>query len=206
MQVILSFQACASRKTGSRSTNGGASIRTVHRLFFALKPPPAILDACFEAMDDGPRGWAWQDERQLHLTLRFIGEVDRHQADDIVDALPGFRARPVDIGIDGVGWFDHGPRGALFARVTPKPPLEALHAKLDRMLVRLGHQPERRAFVPHITLARRRSGAGSPDQWLACRTGFRTAACRGHAITLFQSRHGRHGASYERLLDVPLNA
>ena len=206
MGPILSFRAFASRKTGSRSTNGDANIQGVHRLFFALKPPRALIDACFEAMEDGPRGWAWQDEEQLHVTMRFIGEVDGHQADDIADALLGFRGKAVDIGIDGVGWFDHGPRGALFARVTPKAPLEALHEKLDRMLVRLGHPPERRAYQPHITLARRRSGAGSPQEWLARMAGLKAAPVGVRAITLFESGLGRHGANYEPLLDAPLSA
>ena len=111
----------------------------MHRLFVALKPPPALIDACFDAMEDGPPGWDWQDEDQLHVTVRFIGEVDRRQADDIADAMLALRAKPVDIALTGVGWFDHGPRGALFARVGPRPPLEALHAKIDRLLVRLGH-------------------------------------------------------------------
>jgi 2'-5' RNA ligase len=178
----------------------------MHRVFFALKPPPEIVDACFAAMEDGPRGWAWQDEAQLHVTLRFIGEVDRHRADDIVAALLDFRGKAVDIGIDGVGWFDHGPRGALFARVTPKGPLETLHEKLDRLLVRLGQRPERRAFQPHITLARRRGGAEAPQEWLARMGSLKSAPVAVDALTLYESRLGRHGASYEPLLDVPLSA
>ena len=59
----------------------------MHRLFVALRPPPAIRRACLDAMEDGPPGWAWQDDEQLHLTLRYIGEVDRHRAEDVADAL-----------------------------------------------------------------------------------------------------------------------
>ena len=176
----------------------------MHRLFVALKPPPALIDACFDAMEDGPPGWDWQDEDQLHVTVRFIGEVDRRQADDIADAMLALRAKPVDIALTGVGWFDHGPRGALFARVGPRPPLEALHAKIDRLLVRLGHQPERRAYLPHIALARRRSGAEPPDHWLQSRAGLTTAGIPVPALTLYESRLGRAGAAYEPVLDVPL--
>ena len=100
----------------------------------------------------------------------------------------------------------HGPRGALFARVTPKAPLEALHEKLDRLLVRLGHEPERRAFQPHITLARRRSGAGPPHEWLARMSGLHAAPEKVETLTLFESRLGRHGASYESLIDGKLSA
>lgn len=176
----------------------------MHRLFLALTPPPTILDACFEAMEDGPQGWAWQDEDQLHVTLRFIGEVDRRQAEDIADALLAFRAPVVEVGIDGVGWFDHGARSALFARVVPRAPLEALHSKLDRMLVRLGHEPERRAYLPHITLARSRRGAEPPQHWLAAMGGFSAKPEPVTSIGLYESRLGRAGASYERVAEKSL--
>ena len=176
----------------------------MHRLFLALKPPPALIDACFDAMEDGPPGWAWQDEEQLHVTMRFIGEVDRRQANDIADALLSLRSPSVELAIDGVGWFDHGPRGALFARVGPKPPLEALHRKLDRLLVQLGHAPERRAFLPHITLARRRRCADAPDIWLAAQSGLHTTPARVDALTLYESRLGRAGAHYEPVQQVSL--
>ena len=55
----------------------------MHRLFVALRPPPSIGQACLSAMEDGPPGWAWQSEEQLHLTLRYIGEVDRPVAEDV---------------------------------------------------------------------------------------------------------------------------
>ena len=49
----------------------------MHRLFVALRPPQEIRHRCLAAMAGGPTGWAWQDEAQLHVTLRFIGEVER---------------------------------------------------------------------------------------------------------------------------------
>ena len=57
----------------------------MHRLFVALRPPPDIRDALVDAMDELP-GARWQDEEQLHVTLRFIGEVDHHRAQDIAAA------------------------------------------------------------------------------------------------------------------------
>ena len=56
------------------------------RLFVALRPPPAIRDMLADAMDGVPQA-RWQDDEQLHLTLRFIGEVDRPVAEDIAAAL-----------------------------------------------------------------------------------------------------------------------
>ena len=59
----------------------------MHRVFVGLSLPARLREACLAAMDDGPRGWAWQAPEQLHLTLRFIGEVDRHRAVDIDAAI-----------------------------------------------------------------------------------------------------------------------
>src|SRR3546814_10503522 len=58
----------------------------MHRLFVAIRPPAAIRKALLSIMG-GVEGARWQSDDQLHLTLRFIGEVDRHRADDIAAAL-----------------------------------------------------------------------------------------------------------------------
>lgn len=176
----------------------------MHRLFVALRPPPALRSACLSAMEDGPPGWAWQDEEQLHLTLRYVGDVDRPVAEDVAAALGSIHAPAVAFGLTGVGWFDHGPRGALFARVAPVEPLAALHAKVDRALVRAGLKPEGRAFLPHITLARRRRSAVDPAGWIE-----RNAGLAGHpepigSMILFESHVGRHGSSYEAVASYPL--
>lgn len=174
------------------------------RLFVALRPPPGIRAACLAAMEDGPPGWAWQDAEQLHVTVRYIGEVDRPQADDVDAALASIHAPAAEIALSGVGWFDHGPRGALFARVGPVEPLAALHAKIDRALVRAGLKPEGRAFLPHITLARRRSGAVDPAGWLERRAALASPTERVAAMILYQSHLGRHGSAYEAVASYPL--
>jgi len=176
----------------------------MHRLFVALRPPPVIRQACLAAMEDGPPGWAWQDAEQLHLTLRYIGDVDRPVAEDVAAALGSIHAPAIDLALAGVGWFDHGPRGALFARVAPVEPLGALHTKLDRALVRAGLEPERRAYLPHITLARRRPSAGDPAGWLERNAALASPAERVASMILFESHLGRHGSSYEAIATYPL--
>lgn len=176
----------------------------MHRLFVALRPPSVIRQACLIAMEDGPPGWAWQDEEQLHLTLRYIGDVDRPVAEDVATALGSIHAPALDLALAGVGWFDHGPRGALFARVAPVEPIAALHTKLDRALVRAGLKPERRAYLPHITLARRRSASVDPSGWLERNAVLTSGSERVAAMILFQSHLGRHGSSYEAMATYPL--
>src|SRR5689334_18760908 len=125
----------------------------MHRLFVAIRPPEEIRDLLIDAMDDSA-DFRWQDEEQLHLTLRFIGEVERPVAKDIADALSQIRAAPLTLQIRGVGRFEQRNSGALWAGVEPKPPLAALAAKVERACVGVGLEAERRAFHAHITLAR----------------------------------------------------
>lgn len=178
----------------------------MHRLFVALRPSSLLRQACLDAMEDGPPGWAWQDDEQLHLTLRYIGEVDRPVAEDVAAALSAIHAPVVEMGLCGVGWFDHGQRGALFARVAPVEPLAALHNKVDRAMVRVGLKPEGRAFLPHITLARRRSAAVDPAGWLERNAGLASGAERVVSMILFESHLGRYGSSYEAIASFPLAA
>src|SRR5215213_533662 len=125
----------------------------MHRLFVAIRPPEHIRDLLIDAMDDSP-DFRWQDDEQLHLTLRFIGEVERPLAEDIAAALGRVRAPPFAIRIKGTGRFEARNAGALWAGVEPKEPLAALAAKVERTCQGAGLEPERRTFHPHITLAR----------------------------------------------------
>src|SRR5262249_20929429 len=124
-----------------------------HRLFVAIRPPEAIRDLLIDAMDDSP-DFRWQDDQQLHLTLRFVGEIERPIANDFADALTQVRAERFELRISGIGRFEQRSSGALWAGVEPKAPVAALAAKIERVRQQIGLDPERRAFHPHITLAR----------------------------------------------------
>src|SRR6476646_153340 len=108
-----------------------------HRLFVAIRPPEEIRDLLIDAMDDSPE-FRWQDEEQLHLTLRFVGEVDRAVAQDLADALAPIRADEFQLRISGVGRFEQRSSGALWAGVEPKAPLAALAAKIERTCQQVG--------------------------------------------------------------------
>ena len=132
----------------------------MHRLFVALRPPEPVRDLLLDTMDGAP-ALRWQDDEQLHLTLRFIGEVER--------------------------------------------PLAALAAKVERVCVKVGLPPERRAYHPHITLARWGRGVGtSLDPWLARHGALRSDEFPVDAFTLYESRLGRDGAHYETVARYPL--
>jgi len=176
----------------------------MHRLFVAIRPPAPVRDLLLDTMDGVPV-LRWQDDDQLHLTLRFIGEVERPLAEDIAVALGTLRFAPFTIRVAGVGRFDHHKRGALWAGVEPRAPLAALTAKVERICIGAGLEPECRAYHPHITLARWGRGEGSSlDPWLAHHAALRSDEFAVDRFTLYQSRLGRGGACYEAVADYPL--
>lgn len=136
------------------------------RLFVAIRLPPPVRRLLAARMG-GIGGARWQDEEQLHLTLRFIGEVDRHGARDVHAALGAVHHPPFTIALDGFGTFERRGRiETIWAGVTPHAPLGTLHNKIDRAVARAGIAPDRRAFMPHVTLARLGRAAGDPRAFL----------------------------------------
>lgn len=177
----------------------------MHRLFVALRPPRAIRERLLGLMGGVP-GARWQADEQLHLTLRFIGETDTHQAEDIAAALGSVRHAPLELRLEGCGMFDdrRGKPNALWAGASPRDPLAALHRKVDQAIVRAGLEPERRAYLPHITLARMPGSAGPVDRWLADHSALASEPFTIDAMALYESRLGHGGASYEPVARYPL--
>ena len=177
----------------------------MHRLFAAIRPPEDIRDLLIDAMDDSP-DFRWQDEEQLHLTLRFVGEVERPIANDLTDALARVRAERFQIRIKGVGRFEQRSSGALWAGVEPKAPVSALSAKIERICQQVGLDPERRAFHPHITLARWKGRRTREVQdYLERNADLASEPFAVDRFILFESRLSRHGAHYEEVASFPLD-
>lgn len=178
----------------------------MHRLFVAIRPP-AIQRAWLRTHMTGVTGARWQDDDQLHITLRFIGEVDGPCAQDIADTLRNIRFAPLELTFQGVGQFDRkGMVDTLWAGVTPREPLTHLHRKVDRACVTLGLPPERRAYVPHITLARFGRHGGVVEPFLARHASLNGAPFRIDSFGLFESVIGHAGAAYHLIERYTANA
>jgi RNA 2',3'-cyclic 3'-phosphodiesterase len=168
-----------------------------HRLFVALRPPPQILEQ-LQGLMGGVSGARWQDDAQLHLTLRYIGEVEHRMAEEIALALTRLRSPAIECALSGTGQFERrGRTEALWAGITPREGVSALHKKLDRLLIGLGLEPEHRAFVPHITLARLGRDQAGAGQWLAENSGLSSAPFVMDAIILYESYLAEGGSRYE---------
>ena len=177
----------------------------MHRLFVAIRPPEPIRDLLIDAMDDGA-DFRWQDDDQLHLTLRFIGEVERPVANDLAAALTRIRSARFDLKIAGIGRFEQRNSGALWAGVDPKEPVAALASKVERACQSAGLEPERRAFHPHVTLARWKGRrTREVKDYLERHGGLSSPPFAVDEFILFESRLSRHGAHYEEVATYPLD-
>lgn len=177
----------------------------MHRLFVAIALPEAIRARLADLME-GLRGASWSDEDQLHLTLRFIGEVEHPVAEDIAAALGTVRHPRFEIALDGIGAFDRrGRPGALWAGVAPHEPLKALHRKIDHACQRVGLPPERRAYLPHVTIAQLSAGADPIAGFIARSAPLVSAPFRVEAFSLYESRLNPHGAIHRIVADYPLD-
>ncbi|MBD58926.1 MAG: RNA 2',3'-cyclic phosphodiesterase [Citromicrobium sp.] len=177
----------------------------MHRLFVALRPPETIRDHLIDTME-GLDGARWQSDDQLHLTLRFIGEVDAMQAEDLASALAHVRLAPFVLRLRGVGTFEHkGHTTALWARVEESEPLAILHRRVERACRAAGLEPERRKFVPHVTIARTNTSTGPVGDWLAKHGRLALPDWPVDRFHLVESRLERGGAHYEPVVEFALS-
>jgi len=178
----------------------------MHRLFVAIRPPAPIRQLLLAAMG-GISGARWQSDDQLHLTLRFIGKVDRHLAGDVHAALGGVHHPPFALGVNGIGCFDRrGFPDAVWAGVTPHDEVKALHRKVDAALLRVGVQPDERAFLPHITIARLNRNAGSIGNLLEDAGGLTSPPFTVNHFGLFESTLTADAAVYSLIGRYSLDA
>jgi RNA 2',3'-cyclic 3'-phosphodiesterase len=126
------------------------------RLFVALALPDPVAES-LALLQAGVPGARWSERDQLHLTLRFIGEVDGRDANAIDDALSAIQAPPFMLQLKGVGEFGGKSPRALWAGVASPEPVVHLQRKIEVALQRIGLPAEERKFTPHVTLARLRA-------------------------------------------------
>ena len=168
----------------------------MHRLFVALEPPPPVRDVLLASMG-GVAGARWQRDDQLHLTLRFIGEVDRHAAQDIAAALAGIVSVPFDLTLTAPGVFDkRGRVDTLWIGVAPHDAVTALHRKVDAALLRVGVAPDTRSFLPHVTIARFPRNAGGLAAGFVPLTPLGGVPWPVSGFALYESSLGHDGADY----------
>lgn len=175
------------------------------RLFVALDLPASLRER-LSWMARGLPGARWVPPENYHVTLRFIGEVPGYQAGEIDEALAGIRAPGFTLRLAGVGVFHKGAKAsALWAGVERSPALDHLQTKVETALQRIGLEPERRRFAPHVTLARVDGAAEAKlAAWVQANNLFRADPVPVEHFTLFSSRLGKEQAAYTPEVEYPL--
>ncbi|MBX3569103.1 MAG: RNA 2',3'-cyclic phosphodiesterase [Rhizobiaceae bacterium] len=166
------------------------------RLFTALEVPrDAALS--LSLLRGGLPGARWIDVENYHITLRFIGDVEGHVADEVANALDRVRRPSFPLRLSGVGAFGSRKPHSIYAAAAPSPDLNALQAEIERICQRIGLPSDPRRFVPHVTLARlRNSSTIDVAHYLSARGNFEALPFKVGRFVLMSSRDSVGGGPY----------
>lgn len=177
------------------------------RLFIAIDLPDFAMNALAELREELP-GFSWAPKRNLHLTLKFIGDVDEDMQPRICDALDGVRVKSFLIELEGIGCFPperRQPKVVWAGLGKAHPNLFALHKHVDDALFAIGIAPDARVYEPHITLARTPTAKrGAVEQFLKKHRDFGTPPFRIEGFRLYRSQLDPAGAIHTPVAEYAL--
>jgi len=177
------------------------------RLFIAIDLPWSLKQR-LSHLAGGLPGTRWIAPENYHLTLRFIGELPPHRAEEVDLALAALRARRFTLSLSGVGTFAKGGRiTSIWVGAERNPSLDHLQGKIETALQRAGLEPDRRRFAPHVTLARIDTVAEARlAAWVQAHNLFRSEPVPVEHFTLFSSRLGKEQSVYTAEVEYDLIA
>ncbi len=176
------------------------------RLFTGLEIPETLSQP-LSLLRGGLPGARWIDPENYHLTLRFIGDVDDDIAQEIAWALGKVRRKDFELRLDGLQSFGGRRPRAVVATVVPSSSVMELQAEHERLMRRVGLDPEGRKYTPHVTLARLRdSSSFEVAEYLSARGPFRAPPFTVSRFVLFSARASVGGGPYVVEAAYPLAA
>jgi 2'-5' RNA ligase len=175
------------------------------RLFVAIELPESVKDQ-LAMLAGGVPGAKWIDRGNMHLTLRFIGEVPEDRLADIHHGLSRIRQQPFEVTLAGVGYFKQGRNPTvLWVGLDRNDALQQLYEKVDQALLREGLPSEGRRFSPHITLARlQRAPEARVAAFVTEHNLFRAPPFQADSFALFSSFLSSSGAIHTVEAEYPL--
>lgn len=188
------------------------------RIFVAVDLPPHMLEKIEEITTffnnkTPPKALKWVEKDNLHLTIKFIGEINNDQVEPIKHILSKSLAdhNAFDIEISGLGMYPHknSPR-VIWLGITNKKPLINIFKILDKSLTAQDIKPEQRGFTPHLTIARvrRNTDKATVKEIGEILSQFKVDDLGNITIDqvkLYQSVLTPSGPIYTNLFSVPLN-
>jgi 2'-5' RNA ligase len=173
-----------------------SGVKLMPRLFTGLEIP-AEIGHTLSSLRGGLPGARWVDPENYHVTLRFIGDIDGIAANEIASMLFRVNRKPFEVALQGLSSFGGKKPRAVVAQVVPSRPLIELQAELERLMQRIGLDPEGRKFTPHVTLARLRDASNQDvADYLSVRGYFPTRVFTASRFVLFSSRASTGGGPY----------
>ena len=171
--------------------------RAVPRLFTAISLPESVRDQIGDLQQPMP-GTRWVDDDNLHLTLRFAGDIDNPTADDLSRFLNDITSVPVfEMRLYGLGTFGGRDPRSLWAGVKAGPELLALARAHERAARNAGLAAEKRVFRPHVTIARLKYAHDDVlARFLSCHGGFQSDPFIVDRFTLFSAKPLTGGGPY----------
>jgi len=174
------------------------------RLFAAL-PIPANITEALKPLQKGLSGASWRPVQNFHITIRFFGDISFEMAEELDAAIAEIPVSPLELQLQGCGYFGKREPRAVWARVTENEQLHALSKECERVARRLGLPAEKRPFRPHVTLAY--CHGTTPEEAAAYESrhiGFSTGPWTADRFHLYSSRLGNGPSRYIAEADYPM--
>jgi len=175
------------------------------RLFIALTLPSAVRDE-LAALAQPLNGVNWTRPDQLHVTLRFLGDVPADRIDPMIERLNTVQVAPFILPVEGVGTFppNRPPRVLWVGVGSGHPRLFQLRQRVDDAVLASGLPLDVRTFHPHVTLARCTENAAAVGHWLHAHREFAGPPVRVEAFDLYSSELRPSGAVHTLKQRFPL--
>ena len=185
------------------------------RLFLAVDPSPRARRRLADVQEavkglTGRLGWkvSYPKRDNLHVTLKFLGDVERERVDDLVAALAEIGSTDrFEICFEGLGAFPSPSRPRILWVGVGRgaEELKSLAEQVDRCCAGVGFPPEERELSPHLTLGRVRRAPRSASFVVDNVSPKEAGASLVTEVTLYRSEIGPGGSTYTALARIPLS-
>jgi 2'-5' RNA ligase len=176
------------------------------RIFTGLELPAEVSQS-LSMLRGGLPGARWVDPENYHVTLRFIGDVDDTTAQEVASMLGRVCRTAFELQFDALSSFGGRRPRAVIATLAQTPALMELQSEHERLMQRVGLEPEGRKYTPHVTLARLRdSSSRQVAEYLAVRGLIQTPPFKVPRFVLFSARASVGGGPYVVEAAYPLAA
>lgn len=123
------------------------------RIFIGIFLPETFQES-LSSLCFGVSGMKWTKPENLHITLKFIGEVENRLFEEISESLYDAKFKPFIVKVKGIGTFQNKFNQLIWAGLEQSEEILELYKKIEKMLSKFGIPKEKREYLPHVTLGR----------------------------------------------------